>query len=74
MNGDEIQSLVVKILLMVLAPLAAKYHIDGNTAAGIAADIGSLVVLGYGIYSHWNMKKVPENATVINDRQGGAKP
>lgn len=72
MNGDEIQSLIVKVLLMVLTPLAAKFHIDGSTTAGIATDVASLAVLGYGIYSHWNMKKVPEKAVVVN-QQGGPR-
>lgn len=66
MNQDEIESLIVKILLMILAPLATKYHIDGNLLPAICADLASLAVLGYGIYAHWNMKKVPENSTAIS--------
>lgn len=69
MNSDEIQSLIVKVLLMVLTPLGTKFGIDGNTVAAVAAWIAGGIVLGYGIYSHWNMKKVPENSTAIATRQ-----
>ena len=65
MNSDEIQSLIVKLLLMILTPIATKYHIDGNLVPAIAADVASLVVLGYGIFAHWNMKKVPQNSTAV---------
>lgn len=65
MNSDEIQSLIVKVLLMILTPLGTKFGIDGNTVAAIAAWLAGGLVLGYGIYSHWNMKKVPENSTVL---------
>jgi len=64
MNSDEIKSLAVKILLLAITPLATKFHIDGNIAAAGASDVADLVVLGYGIYDHWNMKKVPETARV----------
>lgn len=65
MNQDEIKSLAVKILLMVLSPLAAKLHIDGNTGYAIVSDVADLAVLAYGIYSHRGMKKVPEDARVV---------
>jgi len=64
MNKDEIISLVTKILLMVLTPIAAKQHVDGNTLTAIVTDVVDAVVLGYSIYAHWNMKKVPETAAV----------
>lgn len=64
MNSDEIKSLAVKILLLAITPLATKFHIDGNTAGAAASDVADLVVLGYGVYDHWNMKKVPETAKV----------
>ena len=57
---------------MVLSPLAAKFGIDGNTVAGVATALASLGVLGYSIYNHWNMKKGPETAVVVN-QQGGAR-
>ena len=60
MNSDEIKSLVVKILLVVFSSLAAKYHISGDTVTAVASDVADLGVIGYGIYDHWNMKKVAE--------------
>lgn len=75
MNSSEIQSLIVKILLMVLSPVAAKYHVDGNLVPAIAADVADLLVLAYGVYSHWNMKKVPELSTaVVLVPAGGSGP
>lgn len=64
MNKDEIVSLGVKVALMVLSPLALKYHLDGATLSAIVADLVDAGVLAYGVYDHWNMKKVPEAATV----------
>lgn len=65
MNSDEIKSLVVKILLVVFSSLAAKYHISGDTVTAIASDVADLAVVSYGIYDHWNMKKVAETAKVV---------
>lgn len=65
MNTDEWKSLIVKLLIVALTPLATKFGIDGNTTAAVAAWIGTGVVLAYGIYDHWNMKKVPEAAKVL---------
>ena len=64
MNNDEIQSLVTKIIISLFSGLAAKYGIDGNLLATGAAAVGTLAAIGFGVYSHWNMKKVPETATV----------
>lgn len=65
MNSDEIKSLIVKVLIGVLAPLATKYGIDGNTLASVASAVATLAVFAYGIWDHWNMKKVPENSKVL---------
>lgn len=70
MNKDEIESLIVKMLLMGLSPLAVQLHLDQNTTAAIATDVADLLVLGFGVYQHWNMKKVPETATVIPPVKG----
>lgn len=71
MNKDEIESLAVKILLMALSPLAVQLHLDQSTTAAIATDVADLLVLGFGVYQHWNMKKVPETATVIPTKGEG---
>lgn len=65
MNSDEIKALIIKVLIMILSPLAAKYGIDGNVLASAASAVATLAVLAYGIYDHWNMRKVSENAKVV---------
>lgn len=66
MNSDEVKSLIVRILLVALGPLATKYGIDGNTQTAVALWLATGVVLIYGIYDHWNMKKVPEKSIAIH--------
>ena len=74
MNNDEIKSLIVKVLLMIFTSVATAMHI--NASAGdltpFAADIADMIVLGYGVYLHWNMKKVPETA-IVTGAFGGPK-
>ena len=65
MNSDEISSLVTKIVLSLCSGLAAKYGVDGNVVATLASGAGALAALAFGVYQHWNLKKVPETATVI---------
>ena len=66
MNNDEIKSLAIKLGVMGLSALAAALHqnLGAGSATAIATDVADLVVLGIGVYSHWNMKKVPETARV----------
>lgn len=67
MNSDETKSLITKILLMAFTTLSTSLHLSESSsslAAG-ASDVADLAVLGYGIYAHWNMRKVPETAKVI---------
>ena len=73
MNQDEIKSLLVKVLLMAITPLATKFGIDGNTSGAIAAWAASGLVLAYGIYDHWNQKKVSDKATAVMLPTGPAK-
>lgn len=70
MNSDEIKSLIIKVLLMVLSPLAMKFHTDGSTLTAIVTDLVDAGVLAYGVYDHWNMKKAPETSTVIPAKAG----
>ena len=74
MNADEIRSLLVKLLLMALTPLATRFGIDGNTTAAISAWLASGFVLAYGVYDHWNMKKVPATATALELPKGVVAP
>lgn len=65
MNKDEIKSLATKIVIMILTALATSLHQDGSTVPAIATDLVDLGTLGYAVYNHWNMKKVPETAKVV---------
>lgn len=62
MNEDEVRSAVVKILIVLLTALATALHIQLGAAniQAMAADLGGLIIVWYGIYDHWNMIKVPE--------------
>ena len=64
MNKDEVVSLVTKILLMVLTPIAVQHHVSGDNVTAFVTDGVDMAVLAYGVYSHWNMKKVPETAVI----------
>jgi hypothetical protein len=69
MNSDEIISLIVKLIVAMLSTwFGAAIASDQQTTA-IATGIGAAITIGVGIYNHWNMKKVPETATVV----GGSK-
>lgn len=72
MNQDELASLARKILIMALSAYAAKLHMDNNQLTAIVTDVVDLGVVVWGVYAHWNMKKVPEDAKVTN-QQDGAK-
>jgi hypothetical protein len=65
MNTDEIASLARKVLIMVLTSLATKLHMDGSQVAAVATDIVDLGMVAWGVYAHWDMKKVPEDARVV---------
>lgn len=65
MNSNEITSLIVKILLLVLTPIATKYHLDGNLVPAFATDLADAIVVAFSIYRNTNSKLVPENSTAI---------
>jgi hypothetical protein len=60
MNPQELMSAVRKLLIMCLTALATKLHLDGSFAPALATDLLDLATIGWGIYAHWNMVKVPE--------------
>ena len=67
MNADEIKSSITRAAGIVLAWAAGRYHLSADQVGAITSDIGyigSAAAFAYGLYSHWNMKKVPETATV----------
>jgi hypothetical protein len=65
MNSHEIVTLLVKTLILVLTPIATKYHIDGNLVPAFTTDAADLLVVVYSIWRNTNMKIVPETATAI---------
>lgn len=73
MTKDAWISLLVKVLLMVLTPLAAQLHIsDGATLTAFATDLADIIVLAYGMYLQWNMKRVSKNAVAVLPNSGVA--
>lgn len=64
MNGSEINALVTKLVGMAFASYATA-AVSSSQSQAIAAGVGALAAVAWGIYSNWNMKKVPETATVI---------
>jgi hypothetical protein len=63
-NQSEVNNLVT-LAATALAPYVAKYGIGASDLAALGA---ALIPIAWGIYSHFNMKKVPENATVIGGK------
>lgn len=66
MNKDEWLNLV-PLVVAVVAPIGAKY---GFSASDVTAALTGLIGIGFGLYLHWNMKKVPENATIVTTNMG----
>lgn len=61
MNKDELLNLV-PLVVTLLAPVAAKY---GFSANDVTSALTGLIGILAGVYLHWNMKRVPESATVV---------
>lgn len=72
MNNDEIKTLAIKVLLIVLTSLATALHQNYGTESltAFATDIVDAGVLGYGLYRSTNMKLVPEASTAIHVAAG----
>lgn len=68
MNASELNNLA-GVAIAVGGPIVARWGIDSATWSGIVASSIPFVTAAAGgawlIYSHWNMKKVPEKATVV---------
>jgi hypothetical protein len=67
MTPDSWKSLIIKILLMILTPLAAQLHLSAGPSdlSAIAADLADLAVLLYGVYRTYGTKNVPHNSVAI---------
>lgn len=65
MNKDELLNLV-PLFVTLLAPVAVK---EGLSSTDLTAFLTGGVGIAYGIYLHWNQKKVPETAVVTGDKK-----
>jgi C4-dicarboxylate transporter len=63
MNQSEINNLGT-LLVAVLGPVLVKYGVSQNDLAQL---IPAVVAIGWGVYSHWNMKKVPEGSKIMSN-------
>jgi hypothetical protein len=72
MNSDEIQSLVTKLVVMVLSSMSGAAAMNNSQVTAIATGAGAVAAVLFGVYQHWNMKKVPENAVVVSAPAMGA--
>ena len=59
MTPDGIGSLVRQILTALLTSAAAAAYLDNQQAIAVATAVGTLVSIGWSIWAHWNMDKVP---------------
>lgn len=66
MNSDEIAALVRSLVNTVLTSTAVAGYVNGSQATTLASAAGVIAVIGYGIYSRWNTRKVPETAVVTS--------
>ena len=68
MITDATKSNVTRLLGMLLAWAAGRYHLSTDQVALIASDVsyvGAAAAFAYGMFEHWNMKKVPDNSTAL---------
>lgn len=63
MNESEVNN-AGTLLVAVLGPVLVKY---GITESVLAQLIPAVIAAAWGIYSHWNMKKVAETAVVVSE-------
>jgi len=73
MTNDAIQSIIQRVLIVLLTSLAAKFHLNNDHVAGAAADLADLIVLGLGVWQHYGMVKVPAPATPSSPPDDGIK-
>ena len=60
MNPDEIGNLARQTLTALMATYAGAF-MTTNQESAIAAGLVALGSVLWSVYTHWNMKKVPEN-------------
>ena len=64
MNGDEVAALVRQVATALLSSGAAAAYVSGSQATAIASGLAALAAIGWGVYSRWNTRKVPETSIV----------
>jgi hypothetical protein len=64
MNSDEIDALLTKIVIAAAGSWLGAHGFDVTQLQGAIGAVGTLAGIGYGVWKHWNMRKVPETATV----------
>lgn len=56
---------IITVLVALIGPTAVQDGISDSMLKNALNGIIAVGVVGYALWSHWNMKKVPESATVI---------
>lgn len=68
MNPSEANN-AITLGVAVFGPILARWGVDSSTIGSLAAGaVTAAPAIGaalWGIYSHWNMVKVPETATIV---------
>jgi hypothetical protein len=72
MNNQEILNALKQLGTFAFAFMVARGYLTHDQSTALLNDlsviipaIGGLCTMGWSIYSHWNMKKVPQNSTAI---------
>ena len=65
MNKDEAVALVTKLAIASFGSWLGNNGFDVTQLPGAVSAVGTLASLGFGIYIHRGMKKVPETAIVV---------
>lgn len=80
MNNQEKLNLLKQVLTFASGILVARGIISDGQASSAVSDIAVLVPaasglfsIAWSVYSHWNQKKVPENAVVVTQPDPGIK-
>lgn len=64
MNSDEISALVTKIVVGLFSMGMGASVVTQSQGAAIATGLGAVAAVLFGVYQHWNMRKVPEKSIV----------
>jgi len=72
MNSQETMNLVRQLLTFFFSVLATKGIVTSDQASALVTNIsviipaiGVICSIGWSVYAHWNMKKVPEDSLNI---------